>query len=362
MKPLTITTQTSYAELLDQLLAIDARRSIGHAPGAFVTKTIKGRAYTYFQYSTPGGSTHQAYVGPRSEALDAVVERFAIEREALREDRERVDELAAVLRAGGAGVTDAASARVLSALADAGVFKLGGVLVGTHAFLALGNVLGVKWEGAAARTEDVDIGVGRVLEVAVAAPDADVPRAIESLEMGFLPVPGLSPKDASTSFKVRGRGLRVDLVTPGDRARTGRPVHVGRFNAAAAPVRYLELVLEDTQPAAIVNGGGVLVTVPHPARFAILKLLVAQDRPSAFQTKAEKDVAQGVQLIEALEELRPGDLRRAWRSAAARGKGWARALDRGVGLVRHRAPGLADRLERLGHSAVPRSRRSGPVR
>ena len=281
MRPLPITTQTSYAELLEQLLAMDAHRSIGHAPGSFVSKTIKGRSYYYFQYSTPGGTTRQAYVGPKSDALDAVVERFDSEREALREDRERIDELAAILRAGGAAVTDAASARVLSALADAGVFKLGGVLVGTHAFLALGNLLGVRWDGASARTEDVDIGVARVLEVAVPAVEADVPRAIESLEMGFLPVPGFSPKDASTSFKVRGRGLRVDLVTPGDRARTGRPVQVGRFHAAAAPVRYLELVLEETQPAAIVNGGGVLVTVPHPARFAILELLVADSTTSA---------------------------------------------------------------------------------
>ena len=346
MRPLPVTTQTAYAELLDQLLALDAHRSIGHAPGAFVTKTIKGRAYVYFQYSTPGGTTRQAYIGPKSEALEAVVARFASERAALRDDRERVEELAAVLRAGGAAVTDGSSARVIAALADAGVFKLGGVLVGTHAFLALGNVLGVRWEGASVRTEDVDIGVARVLEVAVPTAGADVPRAIERLEMGFLPVPGFSPKDASTSFKVRGRGLRVDLVTPGDRTRSATPLHVGRFNAAAAPVRYLELVLEDTQPAAVVNGGGVLVMVPHPARFALLKLLVAQDRASAFQTKADKDVAQAAQLLEALEELRPGDVRAAWRATRAQGKGWATALDRGAALLGRRSPALGERLGR----------------
>ena len=67
--------------------------------------------------------------------------------------------------------------------------------------------------------------------------DADVPRAIENLEMGFLPLPSFSPKDASTSFKVRGRGVRLDLVTPGDGERSGRPVHVARFKTSAAPVR-----------------------------------------------------------------------------------------------------------------------------
>ena len=64
MQPLPVTTQTAYAELLEQLLAMDAQRSIGHAPGAFVTKTIRERSYYYFQYSTPGGTTSQAYVGP----------------------------------------------------------------------------------------------------------------------------------------------------------------------------------------------------------------------------------------------------------------------------------------------------------
>lgn len=344
MIPLPVTTQTAYAELLEQLLALDAQRSIGHAPGAFVTKTIRERTYYYFQYSNPGGTTSQAYIGPRSDALDAIVARFVDERESLRADRERLDELAAMLRAGGAAVTDNASARVLAALAAAGVFKLGGVLVGTHAYLALGNLLGVRWEGASARTEDVDIGVTRVLEVAVSPIDADVPQVLEGLEMGFIPVQGFSPRDASTSFKVRGRGLRVDLVTPEGRSSKGAPVPVGRFHAAAAPVRYLELVLEDAQPAAIVNGGGVLVTVPHPARLAVLKLLVAQDRMSAFQTKTDKDVAQAAQLMDALEELRPGDLAVAWRAARSRGKRWASALERGRLLLKRRSPELATRL------------------
>lgn len=335
MTPLPITTQTAYAELLEQLLAVEAHRSIGRAPGSIVTKTIRERAYYYFQYSTPGGTTRQAYLGPKSKALDTIVKRFETEREALREDRARIDELASVLRAGGAAVTDAASARVLAALGAAGVFVLGGVLVGTHAFLALGNLLGVRWEGGSVRTEDVDI--------AVTPSDSDVPEAIEQLKMGFLPVPAFSPDEPSTSFKVRGRGLRVYLVTPAH-AKSTAPVPVRRFNAAAAPVRYLELVLDDAQPAAIVNGGGVLVSVPHPARFAILKLLVAQDRKSAFQAKADKDVVQATQLLEALEDLRPGDLSAAWRNASARGKSWVTALERGRVLLKRRSPALADRI------------------
>ncbi|MBX3188098.1 MAG: hypothetical protein KF819_13835 [Labilithrix sp.] len=345
MDPLPITIQTAYAELLEQLLAIETRRSIGAAPGTFVTKAIKGRTYYYFQFSAPGGKSNQAYVGPRTKALDALVRRFETERDALREDRAPVIALTAALRAGGAAVTDASSARVLAALAESGVFKLGGVLVGTHAFVVIGNMLGVRWTAASARTEDVDIAASSVLEVAVPELTADVPKVIESLDMGFLPVPGFSPKAPSTSFKVRGRGLRLDLVTPA-RGSSSAPVPVPRLKAAAAPVRFLEYVLEEPQPGAIVDGGGILVSVPQPARFAVHKLLVAQDRSAAFQTKAEKDVVQAALVFEALAETRPGDVEGAWRDAASRGASWKRALAKGRALLERRRPAVFRKVER----------------
>jgi hypothetical protein len=334
LETLSVTIQTAYAELLEQLLTLDAHRTIGHAPGTFGTKEVKGRTYWYFQYSTPGGTTRQAYVGPHSRELDAVVRRYESERHELAADRARIEELCAMLRAG-AGVTDGASARVIRALADSGVFKLGGVLAGTQAFVVLGNALGVRWRGAHARTEDVDIPSDRVLEVAVPELRADVPSALESLRMGFLPVPGFSPKAPSTSFSVRGRALRVDLITPARKGRTA-PVRIERFNAAAAPLAFVELLLEDTQPAAVVDGGGVLVQVPHPARFALHKLLVAKRRAAAFHTKSEKDLLQAAHLIEALESLRPGELRAMWKQAAARGPGWGRGLRDGAGLLKAR--------------------------
>ncbi|MBX3199047.1 MAG: hypothetical protein KF894_13020 [Labilithrix sp.] len=336
METLPITVQTAYAELVEQLLAIDTERSIGQVPGAFVTKQIKGKTYLYFQFSAPGGTTKQVYVGPRGPELDALARRFEAERASVRRDREGIVALAAMLRAGGAAVTDAASARVLGALAESGVFRLGGLLVGTHAFVVLGNVLGVRWP-TAARTEDIDIAARRVLEIAVPDLQADVPRVIESLGMGFLPVPAFSPKEPSTSFKVRGRGLRVDLVTPARQGST-KPVVVRRLNAAAAPVRFLEYLLDTSQPAAVVDGGGILVRVPSPAHFGVHKLLVAQDRPAAFQAKAAKDVAQAAQVLAALEELRPGDVAAAWRDAASRGAPWARALVRGRALLERRHP------------------------
>lgn len=323
---------TLYAELVEQLAALEARRSIGHAEGGFVTKTVKGQTYYYFQHSVAGSRPRQVYVGRRTRELDAIVSRFAEERGHFGADRASVERLCALLRAGGAAVTDAAAARVIAALAGAAVFRLGGVLIGTHAFIVLGNMLGVRWEKGLLRTEDIDIAGERVLAVAVPELAADVPGTLASLQMGFLPVPGLSPKQPSTSFKVRGRSLRVDLLTPAVGPRRG-PVAVPRFRAAAEALPYLDYLLEDPQNAAVIDGGGVLVQVPHPARFALHKLLVARRRPAAWHAKRDKDLRQAVQLIELLGEERPGDLTLAREAIERRGLPWQRALEHGLGLV-----------------------------
>lgn len=330
--PLSPEVTTLYAELVAQLTSLEARRSIGHLPGSFVTKAVKGQTYYYFQHSVPGERPRQVYVGRQSRELDALVARFTVGKDDALADRAGIHRLCALVRAGGAATTDAASARVLGALAAAGIFRLGGVLVGTHAFIALGNMLGLRWEHGLLRTQDIDIAGERTLAVAVPDLRADLPAVLDSLEMGFLPVPGLSPKDPSTSFKVRGRLLRVDLLTPGG-SGAGKPVPLPRFGASAEPLPYLDYLLEDSQPAAIVDGGGVLVQVPHPARFALHKLIVAQERAAAFQAKRSKDIRQAAQLIAHLEADRPGDLGLAREALESRGASWRRALAKGLGLL-----------------------------
>jgi hypothetical protein len=346
MRHLPPEVATLYAELVEQLTALEARRSIGHAAGSFVTKEIGGQVYLYFQHTLPGGGVRQIYLGRRTAPLAALVARFGEERADVEADRAAVQRLCAELRAGGAAAADAASARVLAGLADAAVFRLGGVLVGTHAFVTLGNMLGVRWDSGLLRTEDIDIAGERTLHVAVPDLRADIPGILESLAMGFLPVPGLSPAEPTTSFKVRGRALRVDLLTPAVRGARG-PVPIPRFGAAAQALPFLDYLLDEPQGAAVVDGGGVLVNVPHPARFALHKLLVAQSRSIAFQTKSDKDLRQAAQLVELLGAERPGELERAWASLVERGAKWARTAERGLTLLARRAPALAPQLDRI---------------
>jgi hypothetical protein len=159
-------------------------------------------------------------------------------------------------------------------------------------------------------------------------------------------VSGLSPKKPATSFKVRGQSLRVDLLTPAVGHAKGA-VFIPRFGAAAEQLRYLDYLLEEPQAAAIINGGGVVVQVPQPARFALHKLLVARSRPPAFQTKSDKDLRQAAFLIEVLGEDRPGDLALALEALRARGRNWNKSFDEGLALLGRRAPEVANRLRAL---------------
>lgn len=332
MQRLPLETQTLYAELLDRLSFFEAHRSAGWAPGSFVLKTVKGRDYYYYQDAGPTGIKRQTYLGLRSSTFDVLVESYREGRRSAEQELESIARLCAALTATGSLTTDHPSARVIRALADAGLFRLGGVLVGTHAFNALGNVLGVRWQGASLRTLDVDVAATRVLGVAVSETPEPLPSALDRLAMGFLPVPPLDSRNPSTSFKVRGQGLRVDLLTPAGRTG-GRPVRITRFGAAAQPLRFLDYLIETTTRAAVIDAGGTLVNVPDPARFALHKLLVLNERPVTEHAKRNKDLMQAAQVLQVLESQRPSDLDAAFSALVERGPGWVKRVRAGLAAL-----------------------------
>jgi hypothetical protein len=333
-------TTVLYSELLERLLAESARRGIGTAPGAFTTKTIKGTAYAYFQYSEPGGKVRQLYLGRAGPELERVVERFRRERPAAEKERADLERLCAQIRVGGGWSMGPGPARVLKAFADAGVFDAGAVLVGTHAFGTTGNLLGARLSGASLRTDDLDLAAVSLLAASGGA--ADAVDALERLKMGFLPVPALDPRRPSTSFKVRGESLRVDFLTPG---AWDAPVPLPNLGTYAHPLRFLDYLIENPEKAAVIDSGGFLTSVPAPARFALHKLLIQSERPAYQQAKAAKDLAQAGQLIEALGDARPGDLRLAYDALDARG--WSARLMRGAKALRAIHPESAAAVEAL---------------
>ncbi len=318
-------TMVLIADLRERLETFEAMRSIASLRGDFTTKEVKGVVYHYFQAMLPGGRT-QIYIGPDNDETRSLIEAKRSGENGVKIDVRMLQRLAAQIIAGGVDSINPGMARVIERLASSGVFQVGGVIVGTVAFQIYGPLLGVKWVGDARLTQDIDVASSD--NVAIAVPDlqADVPAAIDSLGMGFFPVPRLSRKEPSTSYAIRGKTLRVDLLTPAWRNIT-TPVFIKRLNAAATPHRYLDYIIENPVRAVMLAGNPCLVNVPQPARYALHKLILSQERDVSATDKKAKDLRQASLLIDLLKAERPGDLILASESLRSRGRNWVNKLD-----------------------------------
>jgi hypothetical protein len=100
------------------------------------------------------------------------------------------------------------------------------------------------------------------------------------------------------------------------------PVFIRRLNAAAHPLKYLDYLLEEPINAVMICGSPCLVKVPQPARFALHKLIVSQQRDAGATDKKRKDLVQAKNMLELLRADRPGDIDLAREALVKRGADW----------------------------------------
>lgn len=108
------------------------------------------------------------YIGEDSEETRARIERIEDLRATAKNRQAQRLRLVRLLRAEGMTPTDRATGAILSAMAPAGTFRLGGTLVGTNAFRLYEGELGVRLPlGGMANTGDIDIAQFEKLSVAL---------------------------------------------------------------------------------------------------------------------------------------------------------------------------------------------------
>lgn len=315
-----IQAQAIYSELLEQLQVAELE-GLTEREGSFVKRTIKGNAYWYLRRRV-GERIDERYIGPDTPALLRQMEKLKSEARAAKTAARQRRDLIRTLRSEGYPVTDRRTGRVLEELARAGVFRLNGVLIGTHAFRCYAAALGIRLKGQFTATQDVDIAQDASISLGISE-TAD-PKLGEALARAdkFIEIPALERKNASTSWQTADKSIRVDVLTP----LKGKPrkgsVDLPALGAKARPIRFLDFLLAETMPAAVLTGAGVLVRVPLPERYALHKLIIAQYRHAGSRDKARKDLAQAGILIEALLDDRPDDLGDAWADLAKRGEKW----------------------------------------
>ena len=333
---LSSSAQTAYAQLVDAALVSEHARSVADLSGSFSSKIVKGNKYWYYQYSEPSGKLRQIFVGPDTEAINALIARKM--QPSLASELGPLSGSAVAL--GCAGVLPK-HLRVIRRLAEYGFFRAGGVLVGTHAFLAYGNMLGVRW-GDASRTQDIDFAhAGKNLSLALPGNiEVQTHDAIESLQMGLLPVAGLSGKSGATYLSPRDPAFRLDFLTTLRRGGQA-PYEHPQLHVMLQPLKFMEFSLMQVQQAAVFNrGDAVLVNVPHPARYALHKLLVYGEREGTFAAKSAKDLMQAASLLALFKEHRTWEVEEAWADLRNRGPGWLSRIKRGMTALERQYPEL----------------------
>lgn len=304
---LTVAVATLYAELHD---LSETDHAGGRREGGFAAKHIAGRNYWYRQVWI-GPRRYQKAIGPETpELLTWIAEER--EKSALwQQQRRRRREICRALKAGLSMQVDGLSGRVIARLADKGVFEQGAVLIGTHAYRAYGPMLGRKLPAATLSTQDIDIAADTAIALASSDVTLSFSEIVAAIDPAFFIVPPRPGARISHALQYKGGEIRVELLTPAEPDKEGQLRIVKPLAFGAQTVPYLDYLLKAPVRATYLHDDGISLLVPHPARYALHKLIVAANREIGMQAKARKDVLQAASLIEILAEDRPDDLAEA---------------------------------------------------
>jgi len=268
-------------------------------PGA-ITERENGSGVSYWvhRYSDAANRRHETYLG--TVGNPEVTAKVAALRERIDVANATINRVRILARSGFA-TDDRKAFYTLASLHNHGLFRAGAMLIGSHAYGAILNALGVK--AVAYSTEDVDIARREALAL------SEMPPFLEMLrETGieFFEVPSLDRARPGTSFLEKGGArLRVDLLVP-SKDDDYPTVPVPELKAYAKGLPHLGYLLGASQEIPVLSSHGVvLVRVPVPERYAIHKLIVSQLRTNT-SGKSEKDLLQAATLFEALAERFPG--------------------------------------------------------
>jgi hypothetical protein len=319
-----------FAEL--ESAATEREEAFLGTPGTLTERTNdSGTTFWAHRYSDALNRRHETYIG---KSGDPDVEmRVAALRDRIEVANATIARVRLLARAGFATV-DRKAFYTIASLHNHGLFRAGALLIGSHAYGALLNALGVK--AVAYATEDVDIARREALAI------SGIPGFLEMLQatgIEFFAVPSLNRRAHATSFAEPGGGrLRVDLLVPSlnDDYPT---IPVPELKAHARGLPYLAYLLGATQEVPVLSThGSVLVRVPVPERYALHKLIVSQLRPKT-SSKPEKDLRQAATLIDALADRFPGAIEDA---SADLPNSALRHVSRGVVALRRHLPDTAE--------------------
>jgi hypothetical protein len=139
---------------------------------------------------------------------------------------------------------------------------------------------------ASLKTRDIDFLIPRPSRI---SHKVDIPTLVKDL--GFVPTFG----GGKGYMKLDHPELIMEFLVPERGRGTDKPVPLPNLGLNASSIRYLTFISDNTIRAKIED---FHIKLPHPANFALHKLIVSGKRKN--QLKAEKDFRMAIDLLEAL--------------------------------------------------------------
>jgi len=295
VKLFDVSLRTAYAQAKE--LALGQEQVPLITPGSIQVESRGGGRFVYrYRYDAEGKRVAE-YLG--SESDEATLAKLAVASAEISDAATLSDYSRDLRRIGFYGAANSTVVTV-AALFNAGIFAGGGILVGTHAFGVLLNDLGLR-AAPFPLTEDIDLARWGRLEIA-ALPKGGLLALLRGTGLPFHEVPQLKRGSPATSFKVRGKMLKVDLLVPA-KGEPYAPVAVPELGAHATGLPHFRFLLEDSNHSVLLGRDRLVpVRVPHAGRFCVHKLAVYSLRSGADNPKREKDVAQAALLAALMAE------------------------------------------------------------
>lgn len=171
------------------------------------------------------------------------------------------------------------------------------------------------------RTRDVDFLIPRPSSF---ASTIDLPELLKDL--GFV----VGFKGEHGVMRLEHPELMIEFLVPELGKGTDKPIRVPKIGMNAQALRFLNFL---TSRTILVQIDGATVKLPHPANFALHKLIVSERRKN--EDKMIKDRNAGLQVLRALIEKGEGALIRKTFESAPRG--WQQKILRVLDELKERS-------------------------
>lgn len=139
---------------------------------------------------------------------------------------------------------------------------------------------------ASLKTRDIDFLIPRPSRI---THKVDIPALVKDL--GFIPMFG----GGKGYMKLDHPELIMEFLVPERGRGTDKPIPLPNLGLNASSIRYLTFISDNIIMAKVEN---FYIKLPHPANFALHKLIVSGKRKNPL--KAEKDFRMAIDLLEAL--------------------------------------------------------------